>query len=108
MIGWVSLAFAIITEVIGTTMLKESNGFSKLYPSIATVTLYCISFYLLSISLKTIPMNISYAIWAGVGTVLIAGIGFVWYKEAVSTIHILFLAMIIIGCVGLQITSESH
>jgi small multidrug resistance pump len=69
---WVFLAVAIVSEVIGTSALKASEGFSRLWPSAIVVVCYASSFYFLSLTLKTIPVGVAYAIWSGVGVALIA------------------------------------
>ncbi len=72
---WIVLGIAILAEVIGTLALKFSDGFSRLWPSVVTVIGYGVAFYCLSMTLKVIPMGISYAIWSGVGIVLISLVG---------------------------------
>ena len=68
---WIYLAIAIVAEVIGTSALKASDGFTKLYPSLVVAVSYGISFYCLSLTLRTVPVGIAYAIWSGVGVVLV-------------------------------------
>ena len=79
--GYVYLAMAIISKVIGTSMLKEADGFTKTVPSFIVVIGYGISFYFMSLTLKTIPIGITYAIWSGSGIVLIAVIGALLYRQ---------------------------
>lgn len=100
--SWICLAFAIICEIIGTTTLKMSNGFTVLLPSVVTIVMYISSFFLLSKALKTIEVGITYAIWSGVGTAIITIIGIMFFNENVSFVKILCIVFIIIGSVGLK------
>jgi len=72
--NWMYLAAAILSEVIGTSALKASDGFSKLWPSVLVVAAYAAAFFFLSLTLRTIPVGIAYAIWSGVGVVLIGAV----------------------------------
>lgn len=103
--GIVYLILAIIFEVCGTTMLKLTNGFTNLIPSVIFVICYAISFFLLSQTLKTIDIAIAYAIWSAVGMTLIALIGIFCFQEHMNTIKLISLLLIIIGVVGLRIGS---
>ena len=80
------LAVAIICEVIGTSFMKQSDGFTRLVPSLVTVAAYLAAFYCLSLTLKTIPTGIAYAIWSGVGIVLIAIVGWVFQGDRKSVV----------------------
>ncbi|CAH0266128.1 Multidrug resistance protein EbrA [Peribacillus sp. Bi96] len=99
------LAIAIISEVFGSSMLKVSNGFKKLLPSISVVLGMGLAFYCLSISLKTIPLGTAYAIWSGIGTALTALVGVIVYKESFNLKKFSGLALIIGGVVVLKLTS---
>ena len=105
---WFFLAGAIVFEVIGTTSMKLSEGFSKLLPSIAVAVCFIISFSLFTLALKKIEMSIAYAVWAGVGTALIAGIGILYFKEPATTLKMISLALIIAGVVGLNLSGAKH
>jgi small multidrug resistance pump len=72
------LSIAIVSEVIGTTFMKESDGFSKLIPSLITAAAYACAFYFLSLTLKQIPTGVAYALWSGVGVVLIAAVAWLF------------------------------
>ncbi|MBK3495242.1 multidrug efflux SMR transporter [Viridibacillus sp. YIM B01967] len=102
---YVILAVAIISEVIGSSMLKVSNGFKKLFPSVGVVIGMGIAFYCLSLSLKTIPLGTAYAIWSGVGTALTALVGVIVYKENFNLKKALGLVLIIGGVVVLKLSS---
>lgn len=106
--SYLFLAIAIISEIFGTSMLKASAGFSKLYPSLATLVGFGIAFYSLSISLQQIPLGIAYAIWSGVGTAITAIIGIVIWKETASVTTVLGLLLIIGGVVLLNLKNSAH
>lgn len=102
MVSYLILALAIIGEVFGNTMLNKSNGFKKLLPSAGVVIGMSVAFYCLSLSLKTIPLGMTYAIWAGVGTALTALVSVVVYKEKFNLKNLSGLILIIGGVVILQ------
>jgi small multidrug resistance pump len=104
---WLLLALAIALELSGTICLKLSNGFSRLFPSIGVVFFYLGSFALMAQSLKTLEVGIVYAIWAGVGTALIAVVGVLAFGESVTAFKILGLLMIIGGTFLLRMASSS-
>ncbi len=99
---------AIVSEVIGSTALKASQGFSKLLPSLVVVLGYGLAFYFLSLSLKTIPLNIAYAVWSGLGTALIALLGWWVLKEPMNGAIALGILLIIAGVVVLNLASRLH
>ena len=102
------LISAIIFEVSGTVCMKLSQGFTKIIPSILMIVLYIISLGLLTLALKKIDISIAYAIWAGVGTALIAIVGILWFKEPINALKIISLVFIIIGVIGLNLSGEMH
>jgi small multidrug resistance pump len=106
--AWVYLLLAILLEIAGTTMLKLSDGFSKLLPSIAMVTFYALSFGTLSLTLKRIDVGVAYAVWSALGTALIAAIGVLWFHEPVTALKIISLVAIIGGVVGLYLSGGVH
>jgi len=101
---WTYLSFAILFEVAGTTAMKLSEGFSRLLPSGLMVILYIISFALMALALKRLEVGMTYAIWAGVGTALIAVIGVIYFKEPMSLIKAVSILLIIAGVVGLNLS----
>jgi len=105
--GYLYLAIAIITEVIGTSALKASEGFTKVWPSTLVVLGYAISFYFLALVLKTIPIGIAYAIWAGLGIVLIAAVGILFFKQVPDTPALIGMALIILGVVVIHLFSNT-
>ncbi|PRX54601.1 DMT family transporter [Flagellimonas meridianipacifica] len=96
---WIYLVIAIIGELIATSALKESKGFSILKPSIVSVIGYGITFYFLSLAIKQIPLGIAYAIWAGLGIILITAIGYFRFKQTLDLPAIIGLSLILIGVV---------
>ena len=105
--GYLYLTLAIIAEVIGTTALKASEGFSKPLPSVLVVLGYCAAFYFLSLVLKTIPVGIAYAIWAGMGIVLMAIVGILFFGQTIDFPAVIGLLLIISGVVVINIFSKS-
>lgn len=101
------LGLAIITEVIGSTFLIKSEGFSKLFPSIMVVVLFSIAFYLLSQVIKTIPLGIAYAIWGGVGIVLTAIVGYFVFKQTLDAPALIGIALIVSGVAVINLFSQS-
>ena len=99
---WFLLGVAIITEVIGTIALKISNGFTAWLPSIIVVAGYGCSFWFLSLSLKFIQVGVAYAIWAGVGTALIAIAGAIIFKEPFNILKVVSITLIVLGVIGLN------
>lgn len=95
--NWTYLTIAICAEVAATSGLKTSEGFSKLWPSVLVIAGYTISFYCLSLTLRTIPVGIAYAIWSGVGVALIALIGWLLFDQRIDTAGILGMALIVLG-----------
>jgi small multidrug resistance pump len=100
---YVFLLGAIISEVVGTSALKLSDGFSKLWPSVIVVLAYGLSFFLLSLTLKRMGVGTAYAIWSGLGTALIVIIGILYFKEDVSVLKITSILLIVIGVIGLNL-----
>lgn|SRR5699024_2368408 len=97
--GFIYLSGAILFEIIGTTMLKLSNGFSVLLPSIAVVLCFGLSFFFLVFALRTIPLSLGYSIWSGIGTAGAALIGVVLFNEVLSKVNLIGLVIIILGVI---------
>ena len=96
------LALAICSEIIATVSLKLSDGFTKPVPSVVVVLGYALSFYALSISLRTIPLGVVYAIWSGVGTAAIVVIGLFLFRETLDVVKVVGIGLIITGVVMLN------
>ncbi len=100
--GYNYLAISIVGEVFATTMLKLSKGFTVFFPSLFVVAGYLLSFYFLALCLKSIPLSIAYAIWAGAGTALVALIGVLIWGEVPSVVKLFGIVLIIGGVVMLN------
>jgi small multidrug resistance pump len=104
---WLFLSVAIISEVVATSALKASNGFTQLWPSLLVIAGYAIAFFFLSLTLRTMPVGIAYAIWSGIGIVLVTFIAWFVFGQSLDTPAIIGLTLIITGVVVLQIFSKS-
>jgi small multidrug resistance pump len=102
-----TLALAIVAEVGATSALKASHGFSRLVPSLLTVAGYALAFFCLSLTLRTVPVGIVYAIWSGVGIVLISAVGWAVYGEQLDPPALIGLGLIIAGVLVLNLFSAS-
>lgn len=102
-----ALALAIACETIATASLRQSEQFTRLLPSLITVLGYACAFYLLSITLKTMPVGIAYAIWSGVGIILVSIVGVVAYKQHLDLAACIGLALIVSGVLVLNLLSET-
>jgi small multidrug resistance pump len=105
--SYLFLALAIVVEVIGTTALKATENFTRPWPSLLTVVCYAASFYLLTFSLKVLPTGIAYAIWSGVGIVLISIVSWIVYKQSLDLPALLGLGLIIAGVLVINLFSKS-
>ena len=105
--GWFYLGMAIVAEVIATTALKYSDGFTRWLPSGLVVVGYGAAFYLLALTLRTIPIGLAYAVWAGVGVVLVTLVGVVLFKQRLPMPVIAGLLCIIVGVVLVQMYSSN-
>ncbi|MBN2886894.1 MAG: QacE family quaternary ammonium compound efflux SMR transporter [Chromatiaceae bacterium] len=104
---WLFLALAILAEVIGTSALKASDGFSRLLPSLVVVVGYLAAFYLLALTLKAIPIGVAYAVWAGAGVALVALIGWIFFGETLTLPAFIGMGFILVGVVILNLFSSS-
>ena len=102
------LFFAVIAEIIATSALKMSHGFTRLYPSLVVVIGYSVAFWLMGISLKTLPVSILYSLWAGLGILGIALIGVFYFKEAFTIWHFLGTFLIVVGIIILCMVTDAH
>ena len=99
--AWVLLVFAIAAEVVGTLSLKASDGFSRLWPSVAVVAGYGLAFTLLAFALKTLDVGPAYALWAGLGTVGAAVGGWLIFSERLSLLTVSGIVIVVIGVVAI-------
>ncbi len=105
---WFFLAGAIALEVAGTISMKLSEGFTKLVPSVLLFALYAASFVALTFALEKIEVSVAYAVWAGVGTALIAAIGILYFREAATVLKLISILLIVAGVVGLNLSGAKH
>jgi len=104
---WIFLSIAIVSEVIATSALKESAGFTRLWPSVFVIAGYAVAFYCLSLILETIPVGVVYAIWSGAGIALIALVAWVFFGQSLDIPAIIGLLLIIAGVVVLNLFSKT-
>lgn len=107
MSNYLFLAIAIISEVIATSALKSSCGFTKLVPSVIVVTGYAAAFYFLSITLKTIPVGIAYAVWSGLGVVLVTAVAWVLHGQKLDSWGFVGIGLIVSGVAVLNLLSKT-
>ena len=105
--AYLALGIAIVAEVIATTALKASDSFTQLWPSLLVVVGYAIAFYFLTLTLRTVPTGIAYAIWSGLGIVLITIASFLIYRQTIDLAGMLGMGLIIAGVVVLNVFSKS-
>ena len=105
--NYLYLALAIVAEVIATSCLKMSDGFTRLWPSVITVVGYAVAFYFLSLTLRTIPTGVAYAIWSGVGIVLIAAVAWAFQGQKLDTPAIIGMTLIVSGVAVMNIFSKT-
>ena len=106
--NWLYLAITIFGEVVATSALKSSNGFTKPFPSAVVVVGYGVAFYFLSLALKSIPVGVAYAIWAGVGIVLVATIAWIFHGQRLDGWAIVGIGLIISGVAVLNLFSGTR
>ncbi|WP_405632835.1 DMT family transporter [Pseudoalteromonas sp. Ld20] len=101
--AWFSLFIAGLFEVVWALAMKQSNGFTKLWPSIITFAAMWASFAFLSFALKSLPLGISYTMWVGIGAVGVSIVSVLWLNESISLIQLGCIGLILIGIIGLKI-----
>ena len=106
-LAWLVLAGAIVLEVAGTTSMRLSEGFTRLTPSVLIFVFYAFSFVLNTLVIRTLGLSVVYAVWSGVGTVLTAVIGFLYFREPVTAMKLLCIALIVFGVIGLHDSSRA-
>lgn len=100
--AWAVLAVAIVLEVAGTTCMRLSEGFSRPTPSVLIFVFYAASFALNTLVIRTLGLSVVYAVWSGVGTVLTAAIGFLYFREPATAVKLASIGLIVIGVLGLH------
>ncbi|HLU00579.1 MAG TPA: SMR family transporter [Burkholderiaceae bacterium] len=105
--AYVYLAVAIVSEVIATTALKASDGFTQFWPSVLTVLGYGVAFYCLALTLRVIPTGVAYAIWSGAGIVLISVVGWLAFKQSLDLAALTGMGLILAGVVVINVFSTT-
>lgn len=106
--NYLYLAGAILFEVVATSALRASDGMTRLVPTVLCIIGYAAAFYLLSLTLRTVPVGVAYAIWSGVGIVLIALIGTFWFKQPIDAAAILGMILIVAGVGMISLLSKAR
>lgn len=104
--SWVILFFAIVFEVAGTLTLKFTEGMTRLWPTVLMFAFYLVSLFGLSLAVSKIPVGTAYAVWSGVGTLMVAIMGVLWFKEEVTVLRSVSTLLIVIGVAGLYLTGS--
>jgi small multidrug resistance pump len=107
-VSWLILFAAILCEIAGTLMLKFTEGMTKLWPTVIMLAFYLASLAGLSKAVERIPVGIAYAVWSGVGTLMVAIGGVIWFKETVTPLRVVSTLLLVIGVAGLYVSSNSH
>lgn len=102
---WIILVLAGLFEIVWAVGLKYTNGFTRLMPSLVTVGGMLISFWLLALAMKTLPLGTAYAVWVGIGTVGAFVAGIILFDESISWLRIASVALIVVGLIGLKLSS---
>lgn len=105
--NYIYLLVAILFEVVATTALKETQGFTRLVPSLISMIGYGLAFYFLALTLRTMPVGVIYAIWSGAGIVLITAIGWVWFQQALDMPALIGMGFIIAGVLIINLFSRT-
>ena len=106
--GWILLVVAILLEVVGTTNMKLSEGFSRLGPSLLVLVFYGLSIVALTFAVNRLDVSVAYAVWSGLGTALVALVGVFLFREPLTATKMAALALIIVGVAMLHLTGEPH
>ena len=101
------LIVAILCEVVATSALKAAEGFTRVWPSVVVIVGYGLSFYFLSLTLRTIPVGIANAVWSGIGIVLIAAIGWIVYRQSLDGPAVTGITLILAGVLVIQLFSKT-
>jgi quaternary ammonium compound-resistance protein SugE len=106
--SWVYLFLAGVLEIVWAIGLKYTEGFTRLWPSAITIAVAWLSFYLLALAVKTIPLGTAYAVWTGIGAAGVAILGMILFGEPATIARFFFLALIVAGIVGLKLSGGTH
>jgi small multidrug resistance pump len=105
-VSWAILFFAIVFEVAGTLTLKFTDGMTRLWPTVLMFAFYLTSLFGLSNAVERIPVGTAYAVWSGVGTLMVFAMGVVWFKEEVTVLRSVSAVLVVIGVAGLYLTGS--
>jgi small multidrug resistance pump len=105
--NYVYLFAAIMSEVVATSALKAAEGFSRFWPSVIVIVGYGLAFYCLSLTVRTVPIGIAYAIWSGVGIVLISLVGLLLYRQSLDLPAVIGMALILVGVLIINVFSKT-
>mgnify|MGYP000968823304 CR=1 FL=1 len=103
--GWILLVLAGLLEIAWAAGLKVSDGFTRLVPSILTISAMALSIWLLSLAVRTLPLGTAYAVWTGIGALGTAAVGILWYGEPATALRIVSFGLILAGIAGLKLSS---
>lgn len=106
--AWLILLAAGLLEIAWATGLRFTDGFARLVPTVAVLAIAWLSFYLLAVAMREIPMGTAYAVWSGIGATGVAILGILWFKEPASLARLAFIAMIVAGIIGLKWSAGHH
>ena len=106
-LNYVYLIVAILFEVVATTALKQTDGFTRLTPSLVSIAGYALAFYFLSLPLRTMPVGVVYALWCGAGIIFITAIGWVWFRQALDLPALAGMGLIMAGVVVINLFSKT-
>ena len=104
--AWIILLSGTLISVMANALLKQSDGFAHIWLGLTSFVLFGVGIYLYGIAVKTLPIGVAYAVWSGVGVIVVTAIGILWFKEHVNYLTVLFMVMIITGCIGLNLVTR--
>jgi len=107
LLNYIYLIVAVVFEVIATTALKQTVGFTRLMPSLVAISGYALAFYFLSLPLRTMPVGIVYALWCGAGIIFITAIGWVWFKQSLDLPALAGMGLIMAGVLVINLWSKT-
>ena len=107
LLNYLYLVVAILFEVVATTALKQTDGFTRLVPSLVSIGGYALAFYFLSLPLRTMPVGVVYAIWCGAGIIFITAIGRVWFRQALDLPALAGMGLIMAGVIVINLWSKT-
>lgn len=107
LLNYVYLIIAVVFEVIATTALKQTHGFTRLVPSLVSITGYALAFYFLSLPLRTMSVGVTYALWCGAGIIMVTAIGWFWFKQSLDLPALAGMGLIMAGVMVINLFSKT-